>query len=98
MAARPRAICNECLVDALVVAPLDLDWDGQPPQARGRLDPITVAPVASRVLHLVIEDERIDARDKVEVTLPRDVVRLDYRDAISAHCSSRAKTLKPTLP
>ena len=44
------------------------------------LDAVAVAPVVLGVLNVVVEDEKIDVVNDVEVTLPRDVVRLQHSD------------------
>src|SRR5204863_3617714 len=56
----PRGLGNPGVADALVVLPFDIDGDRQPLRALGRLDQIAVPPVASGVLHVVVEDELID--------------------------------------
>ena len=53
--------------------------DTEPLHPLGRLDPVTVAPVVLRELHVVVEDELINRGNDVEIAFPRDVIRLDYR-------------------
>src|SRR5215213_6710320 len=52
------------------------DWDRQPFEPLGRLDPVAVAPVVLCKLRVVIEDELIYCGNHVEIPLPGDVVRL----------------------
>src|SRR6185437_3599047 len=66
--------------------PIDVGsgWHGQPLNAVGRLDAIAIAPVVFCVLDIVVKDEHVDVMDDVEVSLPRDVVRLQYGGAHQA--------------
>src|SRR5205823_14648122 len=79
---RPIGLAHDGLVDSLVVAALRLDRDRQPLCSLRRLDAVAVAPVAPGELPVVVEDELVDARDQVEVALPRDVAGLDDRDGL----------------
>ena len=98
--APPAGVGDPRLVDALVVAALRLHRDRQPAQSVGRLDPVAVAPVAARVLHVVEQHERVDLVHEVEVAAPRDVVGLHDRHAAAGArarppAASRARSASP---
>ena len=56
------------------------DRDREPLRSVRPLHEIAIAPIVLGELHVVVEDEHVDVVDQVEVTLPRDVVRLVDRD------------------
>ncbi len=72
----PGSAIDPGLSDLLVVFALHLHRNRQPLHASGCLDSIPVAPIASGVLHVVVEDELVHGGDQIEVAFPRDVVRL----------------------
>ena len=43
-----------------------------------RLDFVSISPVSLGVLYIVIENEQIDVMDNIEVSLPGDIVGLEY--------------------
>src|SRR5262249_28343847 len=61
----------------LVVFPFRVHWNGQPERRPVEDDLVAVAPVAPRVLDVVKDHELVNRGDDVEVSLPRDVVRLE---------------------
>ena len=54
-----------------------MDWDGEPGEAAGGFDFVSVAPVVFGVLEVVVEDEDVYAVDDVKVAAPGDIVGLD---------------------
>src|SRR5882762_8282430 len=61
------------------------DRDAYPLKTLGRLDLVPVTPVILGELHLVIEDELVHGGNKVEVSLPGNVVRLHDGDLLHRH-------------
>src|SRR5581483_2429573 len=82
---RPARVGDRHVLDRLEVAAADVDRNRQPLDAVPRLDAVAVAPVTLRVLHIVEQDELVAPGDEVEVTLPRNVVRLNDRDGLRGH-------------
>lgn len=97
---RPAGFAHEDLLDALVEVPAGTDGHGQPEQAVRRLDPVAVAPVAPRVLHVVEQDELVGAGDELEVALPRHVAGLHDRhplgDVRLRHRCAPASSIRTT--
>ncbi len=77
MCSSPVSAVNLGLSDLLVVLTFDQHGNREPLNALGRFDLVSIAPIAARVLHFVVEDEFINGCDKVEVAFPGDVVGLD---------------------
>src|SRR5438477_11758432 len=63
----PIGAVNFRFADGLVVFALYLDRNGEPLLPLWCLDLIAVAPVAARILHIVIQDEFIHGGNLVEV-------------------------------
>src|SRR5215475_12478684 len=67
-----------------------------------RFHAIPTAPVLLGELHVVVEDEQVDVVHDVEVSLPRDVTRLNYCDSFfparghgsEAHSASGARHVR----
>src|SRR5688572_11936877 len=74
MFSRPASIANVNIADSPVI--LVAYWNGQPDDAVRRLDSIPVPPVVHRVLDVIVEDEDVCIAHDVEITAPRNVVRL----------------------
>src|SRR5215210_1768157 len=78
----PARVADPRLVDSLLIAARHLHRDREPLRSLRRLDAVPIAPVASGVLPVVVEDELVDEVDQVEIALPGDVARLDDRHSL----------------
>lgn len=56
---RPFRSLDLSLPDGLVVFAFDKDWNGQPMETFWSFDLISVAPITSGILHVIVEDEFI---------------------------------------
>src|SRR5450830_103728 len=63
--------------DFLVVLTLDFNGNRQPLDTLRSLDLIPIAPVTSRILHIVVENEFVYGGNKVEIPFPGNIVRLN---------------------
>src|SRR5690349_15099746 len=82
--AAPIRVAYPSLSDLLRVLAFDLHRDGEPMQAVTGFDQIAVAPIAARILNVVIQDEDVDQVDEVEISLPRNITGLHDRGALGA--------------
>src|SRR6185437_15597131 len=84
---RPPRIGKANVADS----PIDIGpgWHREPLHTISRLDSIAIAPVVLRVLNIIVEYEDVDVVNDVEVSLPRNVVGLQYR---GAHQATARKT------
>src|SRR6185503_1193397 len=80
--ARPARVGDARVADALLVLAFHLHRNGEPAEPARRLDQVAAAPVALGELHVVEQDELVDLVDEIEIALPRDVARLQDRDAL----------------
>jgi hypothetical protein len=73
------------ILNCLVSFPLD--WDRQPLQTILGFNLVPISPVPVGILHIIQENENVDVIDDIEVSLPGDIVWLDYgylHDRLSA--------------
>lgn len=70
-----RRIVDPRLADELRNVPVK-NGNRDPHAAAGSLDPVAVAPVPLRVLHVVVIDEQIDGFDKIEIAPPGNEIGL----------------------
>ena len=73
----PGRIADFDVTDQLEVLPGHLHRPRQPLGAVRGLDAVSISPVTLRVLDVIVQDEDVDARNEIEIPLPRDVVRLN---------------------
>src|SRR5207247_6945792 len=78
----PPPIADEHVADALLESTAHHNRNRQPDRSTGALDPVPVAPVPLRVLHVVEQDEFVDRRDEVEIAFPWDIARLNDGDTL----------------
>ena len=64
---------------AYATADILTDRDTDPLDTSSRFDPVAIAPIVLCELHLVINDELVNGGNYVEIALPGNVVRLQYR-------------------
>ncbi len=74
----PLWIADEGIFDLLMILALHLHRDRQPLYSLGSFDPVSVAPITARELHVVVEDELIYRGNHVEIPLPWNIVGLGY--------------------
>src|ERR1700678_2927646 len=78
--ARPVRLAHAGFAYLLMELALRLDGDREPFQAGRCLDHVSISPVATGELGIVVEHKLVDRIYQVEIALPGDVVRLAYRD------------------
>src|SRR5262245_7766392 len=86
---RPRPVVHSNLFYRSLELPFGIDRNGKPGKPRWRLDSIPVSPVPPRVLHIIKQDELVNAVDQIEVPLPGDVVRLDDGYSLAWHAGGK---------
>src|SRR5207302_10828115 len=69
----PIGVADPRVADVLKVAPFRDDRNSEPLQSARRLDEVSVAPIAPRELHVVVQDELVHRADAVEAYLQGDV-------------------------
>src|SRR5882672_11250806 len=96
VAARPVRVARPNILDALMILAFDFHRNREPFRAIAGLDPVSVAPVATSVLNVVIQNELVDGFDEVEVALPGNIVRLNDRKPL--HWALRKLTTAEPMP
>lgn len=77
-----RERIDESVTDSLATETLAQHRNGEPDVTVRRAYSVATPPVFRRVLHVVVEDERVHAADEIEHAFPRNVVRLEDGDLL----------------
>ena len=79
----PSGVADHRFVYLLEILAFDFYGYAQPPQAVRRFDLVSVSPVPSRVLRVIVQDELIHEIYDVKISLPGDVIRLNNGNFLS---------------
>src|SRR5262249_9780580 len=93
----PGRIADQDIFDCLCKPTLDVYRYGEPEHAVLRLDLIAIAPITFRELGIVVQNEFIDLLHQIEISLPRDIGRLQDRHALHAGCLPKPIKVRPRL-
>src|SRR5262245_18605425 len=93
MVCAPRRLADTDVLDRLEILALRVDRNRQPRWAAWCLDPVAIPPVPTCVLYIVKQHELVDRMDQVEISLPRDIARLQDRDSHRALSNNRDRWL-----
>ena len=74
----PAPVTDFCFLDFLEKFPFDFNRHCQPLSPIGRFDFVAVPPIASGILHIIIQHYFVNGSHGVKKTFPWNVVRLSY--------------------